>query len=110
MELLTVYEAAKVLRVNPITVRRHIADGRLRAVHVGRRVRVPQDALEEFVTPVRTEGPEAPRHYRRPSPRGKTFTKDDPLMSLVGIGRSGLSDVSENKHKYLAEAYNIKAE
>ena len=28
------------------------------------------------------------------------------LLRLVGIGRSGISDVAENKHKYLAEAYS----
>ena len=27
------------------------------------------------------------------------------LRAVVGIGRSGLADVSENKHRYLAEAY-----
>ena len=49
-----------------------------------------------------------PRPQKR-SPRGKVFTKDDPLMGLVGIGKSaGPGDVSENKHKYLAEAYKNK--
>jgi hypothetical protein len=42
--------------------------------------------------------------------RGKALTADDPLMSLVGIGRSGLGDVSENTHKYLAEAYETESE
>jgi hypothetical protein len=37
--------------------------------------------------------------------RGKPTTADDPLWKLVGIGHSGKGDVSENKHKYLAEAY-----
>ena len=37
--------------------------------------------------------------------RGKPTTADDPLWKLIGIGRSGTGDVSENKHKYLAEAY-----
>jgi len=33
-------------------------------------------------------------------------SKDDPLWNIVGIGRSdGPGDVSENKYKYLAEAY-----
>ena len=50
------------------------------------------------------------RRGRRPSPRGKAFTKDDPLMGLVGIGRSGVGDISENKHKYLAEAYKNKGQ
>lgn len=45
------------------------------------------------------------RPAKKRIPRGKPFTKDDPLWNLVGIGRSGLGDVSENKHKYLAEAY-----
>lgn len=40
--------------------------------------------------------------------RGKPFTKEDSLWNIVGIGRSGLTDVSENKHKYLAEAYATK--
>lgn len=39
------------------------------------------------------------------SVRGKPTTADDPLWQLVGIGHSGKGDVSENKHKYLAEAY-----
>jgi hypothetical protein len=29
----------------------------------------------------------------------------DPLWNLVGIGHSGLGDVSANKHQYLAEGY-----
>ena len=37
--------------------------------------------------------------------RGKPTTADDPLWKLVGIGHSGKGDVSENKHKYLTEAY-----
>jgi hypothetical protein len=39
------------------------------------------------------------------SARGKPTSVDDPLWKLVGIGHSGRGDISENKHKYLAEAY-----
>jgi hypothetical protein len=39
------------------------------------------------------------------APRGKPTTPDDPLWKLVGIGHSGKGDISENKHKYLADAY-----
>ena len=49
------------------------------------------------------------RPLKRPGrpriPRGKPFTKEDPIWNLQGIGRSGLTDVSENVDKYLAEAY-----
>jgi hypothetical protein len=36
--------------------------------------------------------------------RGKPTSADDPLWKLIGIGHSGKGDISENKHKYLAEA------
>ncbi|MCL5947249.1 MAG: hypothetical protein M1298_04450 [Chloroflexi bacterium] len=39
-------------------------------------------------------------------PQGRPTSADDPLWKLIGIGASeGSGDVSENKHKYLAEAY-----
>jgi hypothetical protein len=37
--------------------------------------------------------------------RGKPTSADDPLWKLVGIGHSGKGDISENTHKYLAEAH-----
>ena len=46
-----------------------------------------------------------PMKGRRRPVRGKPFTKTDSLWNLVGIGHSGLGDVSETKHKYLADAY-----
>ena len=52
MELLTVKETARLLRVSPITVRRYIASGRLPAERVGRGIRVRREAIEGFVTPV----------------------------------------------------------
>jgi hypothetical protein len=40
------------------------------------------------------------------STRARPAGKDSPLWEIVGIGKSrGPRDVSENKHKYLAEAY-----
>ncbi|MCC6629350.1 MAG: helix-turn-helix domain-containing protein [Chloroflexi bacterium] len=52
MELLTVDEAARLLKVTPTTIRRHINAGRLPAVRVGRSVRIRQEAVEGFLTPV----------------------------------------------------------
>lgn len=43
---------------------------------------------------------------RRTRPRRGSLTKDDPLFSLIGIGRSGIpGGVSGKKHEYLARAY-----
>jgi excisionase family DNA binding protein len=57
--LLTLRETAAILHFSERTVRRLIADGRLRAVQpAGPRgpIRIPRDELERLVTP---EGPEA---------------------------------------------------
>jgi len=51
-ELLTVNEAAKMLNLHEITIRRHIKQGRLRAIKVGRQVRIRREDLEEFMKPV----------------------------------------------------------
>lgn len=43
---LTVDQVAALLQLHPMTVRRQIAAGRLAAVRIGRRVRVPKEAVE----------------------------------------------------------------
>ena len=103
MELMTVKEAAELLRVTPITVRRYIADGRLPAVRVGKGVRVQKEAIEQFPKPLQPKG----RARKSAVRRGKPFTMNDPLWNLAGIGHSseGPGDVSANKYKYLAKAY-----
>jgi excisionase family DNA binding protein len=107
MELLTVQETAQLLRVTPITVRRYIAQGRLPAVRVGRGVRVKKEAVEQLPAPIEPRSTTSKRGARR----GRAFTMDDPLWNLMGAGRSeGPTDVSENKYKYLAEAYATKGE
>lgn len=49
----TIAQAAEFLNVHPRTVRRYIADGRLRAVRVGPRLlRVERKSLIKLATPV----------------------------------------------------------
>jgi excisionase family DNA binding protein len=48
--LLTVAEAADVLRTSERFPRRLIAERRIRFVRVGRHVRIPESALCEFIT------------------------------------------------------------
>ena len=62
-KLLTVDEAAEILNTSPRFPRRLIAERRIRFVRVGRHVRIPPSALDEYacaqtVTPV-------PRQPRR---------------------------------------------
>lgn len=94
MDLLTVAEAAGILRVSPITVRRYIASGRLHCVRLGRLVRVDRSQVEEMV-----KGNDETLW-------GRPTSEDDPLWRIIGIGESkdGVTDVSTNMHKYIAEA------
>lgn len=41
---------------------------------------------------------------RRRIPRGGPFARNDPPWNLAGADASGHADVSEHKHKYLAES------
>ena len=48
--LYTVDQAAELLQLHPVTVRRMIARGDLRAIHIGKTVRVPAAAI--YGTPI----------------------------------------------------------
>lgn len=48
-----------------------------------------------------------PKPARRSRRQFRPLTEGDPLWNIVGMSdREGPTDVSENKHKYLAEAYS----
>jgi excisionase family DNA binding protein len=48
-ELLLPAEVARILRVTVRTIERYCAQGKLRAVKVGRLWRIPRSSLEEFL-------------------------------------------------------------
>ena len=65
-ELLTIAEAAKLLKVSPATLHRWLKEGRLRAYHVGpRAVRVHRADLAKLLVP--TTAPEELRHNEEPT-------------------------------------------
>lgn len=47
--LLTVYEAAEALAVKPATIRAWLAKRRIPRVNCGRAVRIPAEAVAEFI-------------------------------------------------------------
>ncbi len=56
IDLLTVAEAARLLKVSRVTLHRWVKQGRLPACHVGpRAVRIRRGDLDKMVTPVRRE-------------------------------------------------------
>lgn len=90
-ELLTVHDVANVCRLHEVTVRRHIASGRLRLVRVGKGVRVRPEDLESYLQQPAALGAE----------RGLP-AKDDPLFDIIGM----ISDepwVSSDKYRALFE-------
>ena len=65
-ELLTIAEAATLLKVSPATLHRWLKEGRLRAYHVGpRAVRVHRADLAKLLVP--TTAPEELRHNEEPT-------------------------------------------
>ncbi len=102
MELLTIQEAAQLLRVSAITVRRHVAAGTLPAVRVGRSIRIEREQIERFATPVS----ESPNRDVQPIPEGMVLTPESPLWQIIGIISDGPPDLAENHDAYLAEAYS----
>ena len=52
--LLTISEAAEILNTSVKTVDRHIKDGELRAIKIGRLVRIDPHDLEDFIRDRRT--------------------------------------------------------
>lgn len=105
-ELLTVAEAARLLRVSPITIRRHIADGQIQGVRAGRAVRVPREALGRFLRPIEPKATKftPTRSSVKRAPAGRPLTRSDTLFKLLGMAGSAPASDSSKKHEYLAEA------
>jgi len=51
-ELLSIQEVAQITQLHEITIRRYIQAGKLAAVRIGRRIRVPRAALDELLQPI----------------------------------------------------------
>jgi excisionase family DNA binding protein len=47
--VLTIPEAAKLLRISPLIAYKHARSGRLPSIRLGRRVLVPRAALDKFL-------------------------------------------------------------
>jgi excisionase family DNA binding protein len=84
--LFNVKQAAFILKVHPLTIRRYIKEGRLKAVRVGGNVRIKEKDMQEFnkdFTP-REQQPKSP--FRVKTFTVKSFTNDDPFLRLKGRG------------------------
>lgn len=84
--LFNISQAAYILKVHPLTVRRYIREEKLKAVKVGGNVRIKESDLSEFAkdfTPHKQTF-----HDRKNKPLLKVFNEFDPFFQLQGKGAS----------------------
>lgn len=88
--LFNVNQAAFILKVHPLTIRRYIKEGKLKAVRAGGSVRIKESDLQAFnkeFTPYQRAESKSPFRVMK-TPTAKQFTMDDPLLRLKGRGAS----------------------
>lgn len=81
-ELYTVYQVAKALKVHPITIRRYIREGKLKARRAGGNIRIASPDLSNFTRDF------IPRikPVKEPSLAQANFSFNDPLFRLKARG------------------------
>lgn len=91
-ELFTVSQIAENLKVHPITIRRYIKEGKLKAFRAGGNVRISAQDLKAFTQSFvpKIKNPKAP------SKAEVNFSFDDPLFRLKarGLGMNRLNQKS----------------
>lgn len=84
--LFNVNQAAFILKVHPLTVRRYIKEGVLKAIKIGGNIRIKETQLQTFArdfTPRQEANPISP--FRRTvTVQAKKFTSADPLLKMQG--------------------------
>ena len=86
--LLSVRQAAFILKVHPLTVRRYIKEKKLKAVKIGGNVRITETDLEEFHKDVEPIDTPTNRIFKSNRLIDKQFSSDDPFLHLQGRGAS----------------------
>ena len=84
-DLFNVNQAAFILKVHPLTIRRYIKEGRLHAVKVGGNVRIKESQLTDFNKDFfpRKSTFKFKDQNKKPA---KIFTDIDPFFQLQGKG------------------------
>lgn len=86
--LLSVRQAAFILKVHPLSIRRYISQGKLKAIKIGGNVRITEQALQDFQREI-TQSPHPTEILTKIKKTiVKEFTIDDPFLRLKGRGAS----------------------
>lgn len=84
--LFNVSQAAYILKVHPLTVRRYIRDGRLKAIKVGGNVRIKESQLADFNKEFSPRIPSMKIKGTEQKVPAKIFNDSDPFFQLQGQG------------------------
>jgi excisionase family DNA binding protein len=85
--LLNVNQVAFILKVHPLTIRRYLKEGKLKAVRAGGNVRIKESQLNDFNKDFTTT-PSKKQTVKNNIIPSKVFSFDDPLFRLKGRGAS----------------------
>lgn len=83
---MNINQVAFILKVHPLTVRRYIREGKLKAIRAGGNVRIKESQLVDFNKDF-SSSPKTHEIKTKLKP-AKVFTQDDPLFRLKGRGAS----------------------
>lgn len=82
-EFYTVNQTAIALKVHPLTVRRYIKEGKLKAIRVGGNVRIALNDLRAFTQDFI---PHTKQVRTQTTTQTRTFNFNDPFLRLKGRG------------------------
>ena len=86
--LLSVRQAAFILKVHPLTIRRYIKKGSLKAIRIEGNVRIREKDLQEFHKTIDSTPTPSPLLRPQKLVLDKPFTLKDPFFRLLGKGAS----------------------
>ncbi len=92
--LLSVRQIAYMLKVHPLTIRRYIKEGRLKAIKVGGNVRIKETDLQAFHKALDEAPVQQSIILKAKKTIARPFTEIDPLLRLNGRGASFISEGS----------------
>lgn len=92
-EFYTINQVAIVLKVHPLTIRRYIKEGKLKAYRAGGNIRISVNDLRIFT---QNFIPHQKQVKVSNTPQTKQFTFADPLLNLKGKGLS-MSKLKEQR-------------
>lgn len=85
-QLFSVKQVGILLKVHPLTVRRYIKEGKLKAIRIAGNIRIPHSYLDNFSEEVKIN-----KVWHKPIPKGikkQEFSPDDAIFRLKGRGIS----------------------